>query len=139
MKKGMTIDQFKPDQTFEKQVTITEAMIKGFAEATGDNNPIHLDEAYAKGTLFKTRIAHGMLLAGILSGILGMEFPGIGTIYLSQTLKFAKPVFIGDMITFRLKIIEINMEKNRLRLENACTNQEEKTVLIGEAIVMPPE
>lgn len=139
MKKKMTIDQFRPDQTFEKQVTITEAMIKGFAEATGDNNPIHLDDAYAKGTLFKIRVAHGMLQAGILSGILGMEFPGIGTIYLSQTLKFTKPVFIGDMITFRLKVLEINTEKNRLRLETACTNQEGKSVLTGEALVMPPK
>jgi 3-hydroxybutyryl-CoA dehydratase len=138
MKKGMIIDQFRPDQTFEKQVTITEAMIKGFAEATGDNNPLHLDEAYAKGTLFKTRVAHGMLLAGILSGILGMEFPGIGTIYLSQTLKFTKPVFIRDMISFRLKVLEVNKEKNRLRLETLCTNQEGQTVLTGEALVMPP-
>ncbi len=139
MKKGMTINQFRPDQTFEKQVTITEAMITGFADATGDNNPIHLDEAYAKETLFKTRVAHGMLQAGILSGILGIEFPGIGTIYLSQTLKFTKPVFIGDMLTFRFKVLEINTEKNRLRLETVCTNQEEKTVLTGEALVMPPE
>jgi 3-hydroxybutyryl-CoA dehydratase len=138
MKKGMTIHQFRPDQTFEKRVTITEAMLKGFAEATGDNNPIHLDEAYAEGTFFKHRIAHGMLQAGILSGILGMEFPGIGTIYLSQTLKFTKPVYIGDKITFRLKVLEINTEKNRLRLETVITNQEEKTVLTGEALVMPP-
>ena len=139
MKKGMTIDQFRPDQTFEKRVTITEAMIKGFAEATGDNNPLHLDEAYAKGTIFKTRVAHGMLQAGILSGILGMEFPGIGTIYLSQTLKFTKPVFIQDTISFRLKVLEINTEKNRLRLETVCTNQDGQTVLTGEALVMPPK
>lgn len=139
MKKGMTIDQFIVDQTFEKQVTINDEMIKGFAAATGDNNPIHLDAAYAKDTRFKTRVAHGMLQAGILSGILGMEFPGMGTIYLSQTLKFTRPVFIGDIIRFHLKIIEINMEKNRLRLETVCTNQDEKTVLIGEALVMPPE
>ena len=139
MKKGMTIDQFRPDQTYEKQVTITEAMIKGFAEATGDNNPIHLDEAYAKGTLFKARVAHGMLQAGILSGILGMKFPGIGTIYLSQTLKFTKPVYIGDQITIRLKVLEINTEKNRLRLETVCNNQEKNAILIGEALVMPPK
>lgn len=139
MKKGMTIDQFRPDQTFEKRVTITEAMIKGFAEATGDNNPLHLDEAYAKGTIFKTRVAHGMLQAGILSGILGMEFPGMGTIYLSQTLKFTKPVFIQDTISFRLKVLEINTEKNRLRLETVCSNQEGQMVLTGEALVMPPK
>ena len=102
MEKGMTIDRFSLDQTFEKTVTVTEEMIENFSRATGDSNPIHLDETYAKTTIFKTRVAHGMLQAGILSGILGMEFPGIGTIYLSQTLKFTKPVFIGDAVTFRL-------------------------------------
>lgn len=139
MKKGMTIDEFRLEQTFEKQVTVTAAMINGFAEATGDNNPIHLDETYAQGTLFKTRIAHGMLQAGILSGILGMEFPGIGTIYLSQTLKFTQPVFIGDRVTFNLKVLEVDTEKNRLRLETVCANQRGNTVLTGEALVMPPK
>lgn len=139
MKKGMTIDEFRLEQTFEKQVTVTAAMINGFAEATGDNNPIHLDETYAQGTLFKTRIAHGMLQAGILSGILGMEFPGIGTIYLSQTLRFTQPVFIGDRVTFHLKVLEVDTEKNRLRLETVCANQHGNTVLTGEALVMPPK
>lgn len=139
MEKGMTIDQFHLEQTFEKTVTVTEEMIKGFARATGDSNPIHLDETYAEGTIFKTRVAHGMLQAGILSGILGMEFPGIGTIYLSQTLKFTKPVFIGDAVTFRLKVLEINAEKNRLRLETVCNNPDGNMVLTGEALVMPPK
>ncbi|MEW6333288.1 MAG: MaoC family dehydratase [Thermodesulfobacteriota bacterium] len=139
METGMTIDQFRLEQTFEKRVTITEEMIGDFARATGDGNPIHLDESYAKGTIFKTRVAHGMLQAGILSGILGMEFPGIGTIYLSQTLKFTKPVFIGDTLTFHLKVLEIHGEKNRLRLETVCTNQDGNTVLTGEALVMPPK
>jgi len=139
MEKGMTIDRFSLEQTFEKTVTVTEEMIENFARATGDSNPIHLDETYAKGTIFKTRVAHGMLQAGILSGILGMEFPGIGTIYLSQTLKFTKPVFIGDAVTFRLKVLEINMEKNRLLLETNCTNPGGDRVLVGEALVMPPK
>jgi 3-hydroxybutyryl-CoA dehydratase len=139
MKKGMTIHQFSLDQTFEKTVTVTEEMIENFARATGDKNPIHLDETYAKETIFKTRIAHGMLQAGILSGILGMEFPGIGTIYLSQTLKFTKPVFIGDAVTFRLKVLEVNTEKNRLLLETTCTNSGGDMVLSGEALVMPPK
>jgi 3-hydroxybutyryl-CoA dehydratase len=138
MEKGMTIDQFTADQTFEKWVTVTDEMVKGFAQATDDKNPLHLDEAYAKDTLFKTRIAHGMLQAGILSGILGMEFPGIGTIYLSQSLKFTRPVFIGDTITFHLKVLEVITEKNQLRLETVCTNQKGETILTGEALVMPP-
>ncbi len=138
MKKGMTIDHFRLDQTFEKQETITEEMINGYAEVIGDNNPIHLDEDYAKKSIFKTRIAHGILQACILSSILGIEFPGIGTIYLSQTLKFIKPVFIGDIITFRLKVLEINKDMNRLHLETTCSNQKDMTVMTGEAIVMPP-
>jgi 3-hydroxybutyryl-CoA dehydratase len=113
-------------------------MIERFAQATGDHNPIHLDENYAKGTIFKTRVAHGMLQAGILSGILGTRFPGVGTIYLFQTLKFLKPVFIGDEITFRLRVVELLKEKNRARLETVCINQRGETVLTGEALVMPP-
>lgn len=139
METGMTIDRFRLEQTYEKTVTVTEAMIGDFARATGDSNPIHLDESYAQGTIFKTRVAHGMLQAGILSGILGMAFPGVGTIYLSQTLKFTKPVFIGDTLTFRLKVLEIHGEKNRLRLETLCTNQNGDVVLTGEALVMPPK
>ncbi len=138
MEKGMTIDHLSVDQTYEKAVTVTAEMIDRFAQATGDHNPIHLDEAYAKDTIFKTRVAHGMLQAGILSGILGTEFPGVGTIYLSQTLKFIKPVFIGDRLTFRLSVLELIKEKNRVRLETVCINQNGKTVVTGEALMMPP-
>ena len=138
MEKGITIDQMEVGQTYESKVTITEDMIQRFAQATGDHNPIHLDEDYARGTIFKTRVAHGMLQAGIISGVLGMHFPGVGSIYLSQTLKFLKPVFIGDEITFSLKVLELFKEKNRVRLETICTNQKDETVLTGEALVMPP-
>ena len=138
MEKGMTIDQLKVGQIHECSVTITEEMIERFAQATGDHNPIHLDEDYAKGTIFKTRVAHGMLQAGILSGVIGTRFPGVGTIYLSQTLKFLKPVFIGDEITFHLRVVELLKEKNRARLETVCINQRGETILTGEALVMPP-
>ena len=138
MEKGLTIDQLTVGQIHESSVTITEEMIERFVQATGDRNPIHLDEDYAKGTVFKTRVAHGMLQAGILSGVLGTRFPGVGTIYLSQTLTFLKPVFIDDEITFRLSVVELLKEKNRARLETVCFNQRGETVLTGEALVMPP-
>ena len=138
MDKGLTISQLSVDQTYDKKVTVTAEMIERFAEATGDRNPVHLDEEYAKGTIFKTRVAHGMLSAGVLSGILGTEFPGVGTIYLSQTLKFMRPVFIGDEITFQLKVLELIQEKNRIRIETICENQKGETVVTGEALVMPP-
>jgi len=139
MEKGMTINRLSVDLTYDKRVTIASDMIERFAEATGDHNPLHLDEEFAKGTKFKNRVAHGMLQAGILSGILGTEFPGVGTIYLSQTLKFMKPVFIGDEITFHLKVLELIEEKNRIRIETICENQTGETVVTGEALVMPPK
>ncbi|MBW2147923.1 MAG: MaoC family dehydratase [Deltaproteobacteria bacterium] len=138
MEKGLTIDQLHLDQTHESSVIIAAEMIERFARATGDYNPIHMDEDYAKETIFKTRVAHGMLQAGILSGVLGTSFPGAGTIYLSQTLKFLKPVFIGDEITLRLRVLERIEEKNRVRLETVCINQRGETILTGEALVMPP-
>ncbi len=138
MEKGLTINQLELEQTHESSVTITEEMIERFAQATGDYNPIHLDEEYAKKTIFKKRVAHGMLQAGILSGVLGTGFPGVGTIYLSQSFKFLKPVFIGDRITLRLRVLELIKGKNRVSLETVCTNQSGETVLIGEALVMPP-
>ena len=138
MEKGITINQLKIDQTHQSSFTITEEMIERFSQATGDNNPIHLDEDYAKGTIFKHRVAHGLLQAGILSGVLGTRFPGIGTIYLSQTLKFWNPVFIGDEITLSLKVLELIKEKTRVRLETICTNQKGETVLTGEALVKLP-
>lgn len=139
MEKGLTINQLAVDQTYDKKITITSDMIERFAEATGDHNPLHLDEEFARGTQFKTRVAHGMLQAGILSGILGTEFPGVGTIYLSQTLKFVKPVFIGDEVTFHLKVLELIEEKNRIRIETICENQKGEAVVTGEALIMPPK
>jgi 3-hydroxybutyryl-CoA dehydratase len=138
MEKGMTIDRMEVGQIHESSFTITGEMIEGFAEATGDYNPLHVNEEYARGTIFKTRVAHGMLQAGILSGVLGTRFPGVGTIYLSQSLTFLKPVFIGDRITFRLRVVELLREKNRARLETVCINQRGEIILTGEALVMPP-
>ena len=125
-------------KTYETTITITEEMVQHFAHATGDYNPIHMDEAYARGTIFKKRVAHGMLHAGLISGIVGTRFPGAGTIYLAQTLRFLKPVFIGDEITYRLQVLEYRKERNRVRLETTCINQRGETVLAGEALVMPP-
>ena len=125
-------------QSYETSFAITAELIEGFAEVTGDHNPIHLDDEYASRSIFKQRVAQGMLQAGLLSGVLGCHFPGVGTIYLSQTLKFIKPVFIEDHITLRLEILEINSEKNNIRLETLITNQKGEVVITGEALVKPP-
>jgi 3-hydroxybutyryl-CoA dehydratase len=134
----MAPEQLEVGKTYEIGITITEQMVEHFARATGDYNPIHMDEDYARGTIFKTRVVHGMLHAGLISGIVGTHFPGPGTIYLSQTLKFLKPVFIGDEITYGLKVLEHIQKKNRLRLETVCVNRKGETVVTGEALLIPP-
>lgn len=135
---GLPIKDLTVGQSYEKSVVITAELIERFAEVTGDHNPIHLDEKYAGKSIFKQRVAQGMLQAGLLSGILGCHFPGVGTIYLSQTLKFVKPIFINDQITVCLTVLEIISEKNHVRLETLFTNQNGETVITGEALVKPP-
>ena len=136
--KQFTLARLTVGQTYETRFAITAELIEGFARVTGDYNPIHLDEDYARQTIFEKRVAQGMLGAGLLSGVLGCQFPGTGTIYLSQTLKFLKPIFIGDEITLRLEVLEIINAKNRVRLETEFTNQKGEAVITGEALVAPP-
>ena len=116
--------------------TVAESDIVTFAEVTGDRNPVHLDEAYAAGTPFKGRIAHGMLSAGLISAVFGMELPGPGSIYVSQTLNFKGPVRIGDTVIARVRVAEL-MPKRRARFACTCLVGD-KVVLDGEAILMVP-
>ena len=117
--------------------TVTEADIMAYAGVSGDTNPIHLHEEFARGTLFKTRIAHGMLSAGFISTILGTKLPGPGCIYVSQDLKFKAPVKIGDCVTARATITEIVPEKRRVRLKTVCTIGD-VVVIDGEAVALVP-
>ena len=118
--------------------TITEGDIELFARATGDFNPVHLDATYAEKTMFKGRIAHGLLSVGFFSTILGNILPGHGTIYLSQEVKFLAPVRIGDTVTAKVDLIELIPEKNRAKFRTICTNQDGKLVVDGIAWTMPP-
>jgi 3-hydroxybutyryl-CoA dehydratase len=136
---GKTIDQLKIGDAAEFTKTISESDVYLYAGLTGDLNPAHINEAYAEKTFFKTRIAHGMLPAGFISGVLGMKLPGPGTIYIKQELNFLAPVRIGDTITARAEVIEIIVDKNRVRLKTTCANQDGKVVLEGEAVVSPPK
>lgn len=113
---------------------ITDEDIIKFSEVSEDRNPLHLDEEYAKKTIFKERIAHGMLSASLISAVLGNKLPGEGSIYLEQNLKFIKPVFLGDIITARVEIIEVK-DKN-ITLETNCYNQNNKIVLSGKAKIL---
>ena len=135
---GKTIDMLKVGDAAEFAKTVTETDIYLYAGITGDFNPAHVNEQYARNTFFKTRIAHGMLTAGFISAIIANQLPGPGTIYLNQNLSFLAPVRIGDTITGRVEVLEI-MEKNRVRLKTTCTNQEGVVVLSGEGLVSPPK
>jgi len=137
--RGKTISELKVGDSAEFSKTISEADVYLYAGVTGDLNPAHINEAYAQNTFFKTRIAHGMLSAGFISAVLGMQLPGPGTIYMRQELSFRAAVRIGDTITARAEVIEINTEKNRVRLKTTCVNQEGTLVLDGEALVSPPK
>ena len=107
--------------------------IKAFARISGDDNPVHMNDDYAKGTMFGGRIAHGMLVAGLISAVLGTMLPGPGAIYLSQQLRFRAPVRPGDQVTARARVTEWNSEKGRVTLLTDVINQEGSVVIEGEA------
>jgi 3-hydroxybutyryl-CoA dehydratase len=136
---GKTIEDLRVGDRAEFSKTLSEADVYLYAGVTGDLNPAHIDEEYAKKTFFKTRIVHGMLLAGLISGVLGNKLPGPGTVYIRQELNFLAPVRIGDTITASVEIIEITAEAKRARVKTTCVNQEGTVVLDGEAIVSPPK
>lgn len=115
---------------------VTDEVIRKFAEVSGDFNPIHLDEEFAKSTRFGRRIAHGMLSGAFISAVLGNEFRERKIVYLSQTMKFVAPVFIGDTVTATGTITNIREDKNIVTLETVCTNQNGETLVNGEAAVM---
>ena len=139
MPEGKSIHELKIGDSAQISKTITEADIELFARATGDFNPVHLDQAYSEKTMFKGRIAHGLLSVGFLSSILGNILPGHGTIYLSQEVKFLAPVRIGDTITAGVEVIELISEKNRAKFRTTCINQDGKLVVDGIAWAMPPK
>ncbi len=137
MEHGKTIDQLNIGDRASISQQITERDVIRFAELTGDINPIHMDRFYAEQTIFGERIAHGMLIASLISAVLGMKLPGPGNIYISQSLKFRAPVKFGDVIEAEVEVIEKIPERNRVRLRTTCRNQDDTVVLEGEAVVIP--
>lgn len=134
---GKSIDEIAVGDWAEVAKTISESDIYTYAGVTGDFNPAHVNEQYARGTFFKRRIAHGMLSAGLISTVLGTHLPGPGAVYLSQELKFTAPVYIGDTITARAEALEVKADKNRVILKTICTNQEGVVVIEGTALMSP--
>lgn len=125
----------QPGDQASRTTTITNEMIRAFAELTGDSNPVHLDDAYAAGTRFGRRIAHGMIAAGLISATLANDLPGPGTVYLSQTLQFKAPVYPGDTITTTVVVKTVRSDKPIVTLGTVCKNQDNVVVLEGEAVV----
>jgi 3-hydroxybutyryl-CoA dehydratase len=117
--------------------TITETDIVLFAGLSGDFNPAHLDDVWAKSSRWGGRIAHGLLSAGLISGVLGTKLPGVGTIWLEQSLKFLHPVHPGDTVTAEVVIKEL-LPKGRVRVTTTCKNQDNVLVLDGEGVVLVP-
>lgn len=136
---GKTIDKIKiGDEAFQVK-TITEHDVELFGEITNDYNPAHFDSDYAKGTIFKKRISHGMLVGSLFSKVFGMDLPGKGSIYLTQSLRFRRPVYLGDQITATVIVKEVDLMKNRVTFDCIATNQNDVVVIVGEALIMPPE
>src|ERR1041385_4214249 len=119
--------------------TINQTDIESFADVTGDHNPVHVDEEFAKTTPFGKRIAHGMLTASLISAVLANKLPGEGSVYLGQTLQFVAPVFPGDEITARVVVKAIREDKPIVKLETICVNQRDEVVIRGEATILLPQ
>jgi 3-hydroxybutyryl-CoA dehydratase len=135
--KGVYFEELSLGQEASLAKTVSEADIVAFADISGDRNPVHLDAEYAATTIFKERIAHGMLSAAYISAVFGMKLPGPGAIYISQTLNFKAPVKIGDTVVTTVKVAELISEKRRARFECVCSVNG-KPVVQGEAVMMVP-
>ncbi len=127
---------FEVGKTASLTKKISGEDVRQFALLVGDNNPVHLDEEFAKKTRFGRRIAHGMWGASMISAVIGTKLPGPGTIYLSQSLQFTAPVYLGDTITAEVKVTAIRPGKRLVTLETICKNQKNEIVLKGEALVL---
>lgn len=130
---------YNPGDGFSCDRYVSVADVKRFAEVVGDFNPIHLDEEFAEGSFFKKRIVHGAFLAGLVSKVLGMDFPGLGTIYISQNSVFKRPVYVDSKVRVDVKVTEVMAEKRRLVLETFVLNEDDEVCLKGSATVWIPE
>ena len=123
-------------QSVERSREMTTSLVDAYAQLTGDFSPVHVDADFAAKSRFGTRIAHGMLSAGVLSAIIGMELPGPGTIWVAQAFRFKQPVKIGDTITWRVEVLELFPEKKRAKLSTVCRNQRGEVAIEGEGTIM---
>jgi len=134
---GLFLEDLSIGQSAEMEREVTSEDLHAFAAVTGDENPLHLDETYAKTTPFKGRIAHGILSAGYISAVIAMKLPGAGSIYVSQTLRFLRPVRIGDVVAARVQIAAIDIDRGWVTLETSCWVGR-REVVKGEAVIVVP-
>jgi acyl dehydratase len=134
-----TIKEIQIGNTASQTMTITQEYVETFGRITNDLNPMHFDEAYANKTMFQKRIAHGMYVGSLFSKLFGLDLPGEGTIYVSQSLRFKRPVYFGDTITATVTVTEKNEDRNRVFFQCVATNQDGDVVITGDAEVMPPK
>lgn len=135
----MRYDEMTVGMAAERTRVVSDALVRAYAELTEDFNPLHVDDEIANKSRFGGRIAHGMLSAGLVSAVLGMDMPGPGALWLTQSIKFTRPVMVGDTLTTRVEVIELMPAKRRARLATTCRNQKGETTLDGEALIQMME
>lgn len=134
---GLFFEDLSVGQSAETTKVVTANDVEAFAAVSGDTNPVHLDEAYAKTTTFQTRIAHGMLSGAYISAVIGTKLPGPGAIYLSQSMRFRRPVKLGDPVVTRVTVQALDAQRGHATLATVC-QVGGKTVVDGEAVIMVP-
>ncbi len=132
----MNYSEIKIGDFYEEEFEATDEKVMTFAKISGDDNPIHVDEEFAKKTRFGKRIAHGILVTSFISKAIGRNFPGDGSIYVSQNILFKRPVYVGDKVLVRVEVTDKNDEKNRIILSTTVFNSDKKTVIEGTAEVL---
>lgn len=138
MPEGIGIERLTVGQEHSKRVLISEDMMVQFAHSLGDHTSFHQDPEKAKHSFYGRNVSPGMLTASLIGMVLGTEFPGEGTIYVSQEMRFMRPVFADDEITLRVTVRQVMPERNRVLVRTEVSNQDGETVLDGQAVVMPP-
>jgi 3-hydroxybutyryl-CoA dehydratase len=136
-KKSYGIDEIKIGMSASLSKIITDKNVKEFADLSGDNNPVHIDEDYAKRSRYKKRIAHGLLSSSLFSALFGTRIPGEGCVYVSQKLNFKRPVYIGDTVIAEITVTDINLASKRVFFDTTCTVNSKK-VIDGTAEIFIP-
>ena len=132
-----TVDELKPGMSAERTYTISHEDVVRFSEMSGDWNPAHHDEEYAAMSIFRQRVAHGMFSVAQFSGLLGMDLPGLGTLWLKQSVEFLKPAFLGHQFRALVSVTLVDIETNTVTLRTECFDQEGDRIISGEAVVKP--